>query len=193
LFEEQPSSGTKQEGFITRPSIKKLVIEPAADEEETPTSARRGKDDSSLEISQETPTKLPTQQTRQQDRTTPTTLPKPVAREKPVLLLSKANEGYYTKPDVLLLSKLNKDELVQIENFVVGRQGIGSVQFPGKTDVTSLGDINTIVEFYPGEIVVYPDESKKPPVGEGLNKPAIVTLEKVFSVLLLSQGPLYFI
>jgi hypothetical protein len=41
-------------------------------------------------------------------------------------------------------------------------------------------DLDKIIEFSPGEIVVYPDEHNKPPVGHGINKPARVTLEKLF-------------
>ncbi|VDO55269.1 unnamed protein product [Haemonchus placei] len=39
-----------------------------------------------------------------------------------------------------------------------------------------------IVIFRHKEVTVYPDESKKPPLGEGLNRPAEVTLERVWHI-----------
>jgi nuclear pore complex protein Nup98-Nup96 len=58
---------------------------------------------------------------------------------------------------------------------VVGRNGYGSIKFLGETDVRGL-DLESIVEFNIREVIVYKDDSKKPAVGEGLNKAAEVTL-----------------
>ncbi|KAK9740860.1 hypothetical protein RND81_03G066300 [Saponaria officinalis] len=88
------------------------------------------------------------------------------------------SSDYYTVPSI--------DELVEIEgkcpgycskirDFTVGRLGFGNVRFIGETDVRGL-DLEEIVRFSRHEVVVYEDESGKPSVGEGLNKPAIVTL-----------------
>lgn len=40
--------------------------------------------------------------------------------------------------------------------------------------------MDKIIEFSRGEIVVYPDEHAKPPMGEGLNKTAVITLHGCF-------------
>jgi nuclear pore complex protein Nup98-Nup96 len=40
-------------------------------------------------------------------------------------------------------------------------------------------DLESIIQFNKCEVLVYMDESKKPPVGQGLNKPAQVTLLNV--------------
>ncbi|KAL5206008.1 hypothetical protein ABZP36_034217 [Zizania latifolia] len=66
----------------------------------------------------------------------------------------------------------------RVRDFAVGRHGYGSIKFLGETDVRGL-DLESIVEFNNREVIVYKDDSKKPPVGEGLNKPAVVTLLNV--------------
>ena len=48
----------------------------------------------------------------------------------------------------------------------------------GETDVRKL-DLESIVQFNSREVTVYKDESMKTPVGQGLNKPAEVTLLNV--------------
>ncbi|TYH28025.1 hypothetical protein ES288_A02G112600v1 [Gossypium darwinii] len=62
-----------------------------------------------------------------------------------------------------------------VKDFVVGRHGYGSIKFLGETDVRRL-DLESLVQFNNREVIVYMDDSKKPPVGQGLNKPAEVTL-----------------
>ncbi|GFP82771.1 nuclear pore complex protein nup96 [Phtheirospermum japonicum] len=85
---------------------------------------------------------------------------------------------YYTKP---CLSELAVRELMspgycsRVQDFIVGRVGYGCVKFNEETDVRSL-DLDNIVKFNRCEVVVYEDESSKPLVGQGLNKPAEVTL-----------------
>ncbi|XP_013620862.1 PREDICTED: nuclear pore complex protein NUP96 [Brassica oleracea var. oleracea] len=63
----------------------------------------------------------------------------------------------------------------RVPDFTVGRIGYGLIKFIGTTDVRKL-DLDQIVQFQRHEVVVYDDESSKPAVGEGLNKPAEVTL-----------------
>ena len=45
----------------------------------------------------------------------------------------------------------------------------------GRTDLTDV-DFYTDVVIKARSIEVYPDESRKPPIGSKLNKPALVTL-----------------
>ncbi|RAL41394.1 hypothetical protein DM860_010188 [Cuscuta australis] len=63
----------------------------------------------------------------------------------------------------------------RVVDFTVGRIGFGSIRFIGETDIRVL-DLESIVKFRRHEVVVYEDETSKPAVGVGLNKPAEVTL-----------------
>ncbi|KAL6875674.1 hypothetical protein ACP4OV_013187 [Aristida adscensionis] len=85
---------------------------------------------------------------------------------------------YFTEPSLEELAAKERAEpgyCSRVRDFVVGRHGFGSIKFLGETDVRGL-DLESIVEFNNREVIVYKDDSKKPPVGEGLNKAAEVTL-----------------
>ncbi|WVZ55002.1 hypothetical protein U9M48_005723 [Paspalum notatum var. saurae] len=94
------------------------------------------------------------------------------------LLPKLPHADYFTEPSVEELAAKERAEpgyCRRVRDFVVGRHGYGSIKFLGETDVRGL-DLELIVEFNNREVIVYKDESKKPPVGEGLNKAAEVTL-----------------
>ncbi|XP_014523157.1 nuclear pore complex protein NUP98A [Vigna radiata var. radiata] len=85
---------------------------------------------------------------------------------------------YYTLPRIHELAAKERAEpgfCSHVKDFVVGRQGYGSIRFLGETDVRGL-DLESLIQFNNREVIVYMDDSKKPPVGQGLNKPAEVTL-----------------
>ncbi|CDY20633.1 BnaC08g14250D [Brassica napus] len=85
---------------------------------------------------------------------------------------------YFTEPRIPELAakeRANPGYCSWVKDFVVGRHGYGSIKFMGETDVRRL-DLESLVQFNNREVIVYLDESKKPAVGEGLNKPAEVTL-----------------
>jgi len=85
---------------------------------------------------------------------------------------------YFTEPSIEEIAAKERAEAGYcswVRDFVVGRHGYGSIKFLGETDVRCL-DLESIVEFNNREVIVYKDDSKKPPVGEGLNKAAEVTL-----------------
>ncbi|XP_020101424.1 nuclear pore complex protein NUP98A isoform X2 [Ananas comosus] len=87
-------------------------------------------------------------------------------------------DGYYTEPRVQELAAKERAEpgfCRRVKDFVVGRRGYGSIKFYGETDIRAL-DLELIVQFNNREVIVYKDENRKPPVGQGLNKPAEVTL-----------------
>ncbi|XP_077448682.1 nuclear pore complex protein Nup98-Nup96 isoform X1 [Stigmatopora argus] len=88
--------------------------------------------------------------------------------------------GYYTIPSIEELADMVDDggECV-VDNFTIGRKGYGSIFFPGSVNVTGL-DLDEIVHFRRKEVIVYPDDKKKPSEGEGLNRRAEVTLDGVW-------------
>lgn len=88
--------------------------------------------------------------------------------------------GYYTIPSMEDLGRmLNENGECIVENFTVGRKGYGSVFFSGEVNLTNM-NLDEIVHFRRKEIIVYPDDKDKPPVGEGLNRRAEVTLDGVW-------------
>ncbi|KAL8196324.1 hypothetical protein R6Q57_025324 [Mikania cordata] len=88
------------------------------------------------------------------------------------------HSDYYTEPKIQELAAKERAEpgfCRRVKDFVVGRHNYGSIKFLGETDVRRL-DLESLIQFNNREVIVYMDESKKPPVGQGLNKPAEVTL-----------------
>ncbi|MEQ2197593.1 hypothetical protein XENOCAPTIV_000734, partial [Xenoophorus captivus] len=88
--------------------------------------------------------------------------------------------GYYTIPSLDDLAEMvdGNGECI-VENFTIGRKGYGSIFFPGEVNLTEL-NLDEIVHFRRKEVIVYPDDKKKPPEGEGLNRRAEVTLDGVW-------------
>jgi len=104
-------------------------------------------------------------------------------------VLEIANEDklrgiYWTSPPMSTLLDWTQERLSSVKNFKVGRRGYGQVSFISPVNLTSIPAIEEIPEkivvFEPKICTVYPDESEKPPVGQGLNVPALITLENCF-------------
>eukprot|EP00747_Dinoflagellata_sp_TGD_P185203 gnl/TRDRNA2_/TRDRNA2_41621_c0_seq1.p1 gnl/TRDRNA2_/TRDRNA2_41621_c0~~gnl/TRDRNA2_/TRDRNA2_41621_c0_seq1.p1 ORF type:complete len:374 (-),score=49.47 gnl/TRDRNA2_/TRDRNA2_41621_c0_seq1:59-1105(-) len=75
------------------------------------------------------------------------------------------------------LWRLNSTELMRVPDLCVTRGTIGSVTWHGETDCRGLlSALKDVVVIDQGEVVVYPSPGQKPPVGQGLNKPASVVL-----------------
>ncbi|GIY84618.1 hypothetical protein CDAR_169222 [Caerostris darwini] len=97
---------------------------------------------------------------------------------------------YYTIPSLNdMIHSLTADNKCLVKDFTVGREGYGKVTFPGITDVYGL-NLDEIVIFGKKEINVYPDDEKKPPVGQGLNRKAKVILENVWPMDKSSHSPI---
>ncbi|XP_032076064.1 nuclear pore complex protein Nup98-Nup96 isoform X2 [Thamnophis elegans] len=88
--------------------------------------------------------------------------------------------GYYTIPSLEELARMTTDtgECI-VTDFTVGRKGYGSIYFEGEVNLTNL-NLDEIVHVRRKEVIVYPDDELKPPIGEGLNRRAEVTLDGVW-------------
>ncbi|KAK2491928.1 hypothetical protein MC885_008156, partial [Smutsia gigantea] len=88
--------------------------------------------------------------------------------------------GYYTVPSMDDLAKITneKGECI-VSDFTIGRKGYGSIYFQGDVNLTNL-NLDDIVHIRRKEVIVYIDDDQKPPVGEGLNRMAEVTLDGVW-------------
>jgi len=88
--------------------------------------------------------------------------------------------GYYTMPPLADL-KPDPDGACNVEGFTIGREGYGNIYFPGTIDIAGM-NFDENVFFRHKEVIVYPDDGCKPPQGEGLNRKAQITLDKVWPV-----------
>ncbi|CAH2226048.1 nuclear pore complex Nup98-Nup96 isoform X1 [Pelobates cultripes] len=87
---------------------------------------------------------------------------------------------YYTIPSMEELAKLTDDNgECSVDGFTIGRRGYGSIYFDGIVNLTNL-NLDEIVHIRRKEVIVYTDDQNKPPVGEGLNRRAEVTLDEVW-------------
>uniref|UniRef100_A0A914BXW0 Nuclear pore complex protein Nup98-Nup96 n=1 Tax=Acrobeloides nanus TaxID=290746 RepID=A0A914BXW0_9BILA len=87
---------------------------------------------------------------------------------------------YYVEPSLSALKEATVNGVCKINNgLTIGRLGYGSVFWPGSFELSNL-NFDEIVHFRHKEVVVYPDESTKPEVGQELNQPAEVSLERVW-------------
>nr|CCA21109.1 nuclear pore complex protein putative [Albugo laibachii Nc14] len=87
--------------------------------------------------------------------------------------------GYYTIPPYGRICRMSDQELAQVRSFTVGCHGLGSVEWIGLTDIRNL-NLDELVTFEKKEVMVYKDDEDKHPLGDGLNKPAIVELLEIF-------------
>lgn len=96
-------------------------------------------------------------------------------------LMKDKNPGdYWMSPSKAELESMNRVQRQRVSNLIVGRHGVGSVQFDVPVDLTSinLDDImDGIVKIEVRQVTVYPDNHKKPQMGKGLNVPSTITLE----------------
>lgn len=104
-----------------------------------------------------------------------------INEESPIKL---TRPEYYIQPALEDIKKLfNSNEVCRLEGgLTVGRYGYGSVFWKGPIDLKKPVDLDEIVHFRSKEVVVYPDETKKPEIGTGLNKPAEVSLERIWPI-----------
>jgi len=121
------------------------------------------------------------QQSSIQQQTIPQSIQQPQQKKFKIKL---SRPEYYSNPLIEDLEALfDSKGICKIEGgLTVGRLGYGSVFWRGPIELQEPLDLDEIVHFRNKEVVVYPDESKKPEIGYGLNKPAEVSLENVWPI-----------
>lgn len=88
------------------------------------------------------------------------------------------SSDYYMEPSAYELATREASDCgycSRVPNFVVGRVGYGQIKFLSDTDVRWM-DLDLIIKFNRHSVLVYGNEDERPPVGQGLNKTAEVTL-----------------
>lgn len=97
-------------------------------------------------------------------------------------------------PSEVSLHKMSPAERSCVRNFVIGQKGVGQIRFLTAVDLSDVDPdciFGGMVQFTDGEAVLYPDASiPKPPPGKGLNVPAEVRLERVWTFNRGSREPI---
>ena len=89
---------------------------------------------------------------------------------------------YFVTPSLPELSKMSEVELATVSGFSISREGFGSVAWEGAVDVRAV-DLDAVVSIGTRDVSVYEQQEAdgtKPPQGSKLNRPAIITIPKVF-------------
>ncbi|KAF8935661.1 hypothetical protein BGZ52_007592 [Haplosporangium bisporale] len=108
---------------------------------------------------------------------------------------TKPEGEYWMSPSLEELRSLSNAELKRVENFKVGLPEFGSVDFQMPVDLSLVpltSICGNIVVFEKKVCRVYPDETNKPPRGQGLNVPAIISLERCWPLDKTTQKPMVF-
>lgn len=90
---------------------------------------------------------------------------------------------YYTIPSIEQCDAYYdaENDSCIVDSFTVGRVEYGSIFWKGPLNVKGI-NLDEIVHIRRKEVIVYPDDDAKPPVGEGLNRPAQITLDQVWPI-----------
>ncbi|KAI0429322.1 nuclear protein 96-domain-containing protein [Xylaria sp. FL1042] len=90
---------------------------------------------------------------------------------------------YWMSPTKEEIENMNRIQRQKVANFTVGRENVGYVKFKVPVDLTPI-ELDTIydgiVVLTPRSATVYPNPGSKPPVGKGLNVPALINLENAW-------------
>ncbi|KAF9429397.1 hypothetical protein BGZ76_001356, partial [Entomortierella beljakovae] len=101
---------------------------------------------------------------------------------------------YWMSPSLEDLRKMPRSQLQQVRDFKVGLPGYGSVSFLEPVDLSTVSSLSSIcghiVLFRPRICIVYPDENNKPPRGQGLNVPALISLENCWPLDKSTREPI---
>ncbi|KAH8812039.1 putative nucleoporin [Xylogone sp. PMI_703] len=87
---------------------------------------------------------------------------------------------YWMKPTKEEIQGMNRVQRQKVTGFTVGRDGVGQVTFNVPVDLTNINldeIFDDMVVLLPRSCTVYPNPSKKPPMGKGLNVPSTISLK----------------
>ncbi|PVF98109.1 hypothetical protein CPB86DRAFT_785111 [Serendipita vermifera] len=120
---------------------------------------------------------------------------KPPTEPKEQTDSDKLEKGdYWIQPSDTQLSATPFKELEALSGFKCGRVGYGQVEFLDPVNLTTVGNVKEIpgkyIIFDEKECTVYPDEQDKPPVGQGLNVRARITLQNCWAVDRATREPI---
>ncbi|CAG81152.1 YALI0D17886p [Yarrowia lipolytica CLIB122] len=98
---------------------------------------------------------------------------------------AKLPSDYWMFPSLETLKTYTPEQLKNVEGLNIGRKNYGYISWPGTIDLSET-DLDSILGFLVifslRAVVVYADDTNKPPLGQGLNSPAVITLEHVAKV-----------
>ncbi|KAE9983994.1 hypothetical protein EG327_005270 [Venturia inaequalis] len=104
----------------------------------------------------------------------------PPAAEVPLSQKDKEVGDYWMKPTLEQIVRMSRDEKANVKNLTVGRDGCGKIVFSKVNlhEVPVQDILGKIVKIQTRQATVYGDETvaKKPPRGQGLNVPSVITL-----------------
>ncbi|KAF7634524.1 Peptidase S59 domain-containing protein [Meloidogyne graminicola] len=168
-------SHTENVIYVEKPQVNSVVVPlqlSPSEDSERPTIE---------EIPSPTTTPPPSKEIVQQKTTK---IPSSVQQPPKKYRIKLTRPEYYSEPKIEDLECLfNQNGVCIIEGgLTIGRLGYGSVFWKGPLELTEPLDLDEIVHFRNKEVIVYPDESKKPEIGFGLNKPAEVSLDNVWPI-----------
>ncbi|KAJ0169575.1 hypothetical protein K1T71_014760, partial [Dendrolimus kikuchii] len=88
--------------------------------------------------------------------------------------------GYYTIPSLdEMIAYMRPDGSCVVPHLIIGRKNYGNIYYDCEVDVARL-DLDSLVHFLHKEVIVYPNEEEKPPMGTSLNRRAIITLDRIW-------------
>jgi hypothetical protein len=84
--------------------------------------------------------------------------------------------------DRAALEAMSDTELSAVKDVSIEHPGVGKIQFLKPLNLRHGADFAKAVVITEKVVDVYPDAENKPPCGEGLNVPALITLHGIFPV-----------
>ena len=87
------------------------------------------------------------------------------------------NNEFDLNPNIQYIYRMKKSELKNVENFKISN-GFGKIKFKTSVDLTYL-NLSEIVQIDKFVVQLYSGQNL-PKQGEGLNKPAIITIKQMF-------------